>query len=160
MSIGVFIDTSNLYHCARRVFNSNISFAALLDKIKQDLDDQELVARSYGTYIGDQYPSKFVHNLVQLGIIVSYKLAREVERGIFKSDCDVAIVVEIIKQVNNFDTFVLCSGDGDFAPLIQYLRDLNKKVYVFGINVSNDLKVICPCFELTENELYETAKIA
>ena len=150
--IGVFIDTSNLYYCCRRTFNANISYAQLIGYIQDKVPTGDLIIRAYGTYIGDK-PLTFIHNLVQLGVMVSYKEAREVERGKFKADCDIDIAIEIIKHLNNFDTFVLCSADGDFLPLIKYLLDANKKVFVFGVNVSNELRTVVPCFEITEREL-------
>ena len=50
-----------------------------------------------------------------------------------KCDFDVEITLDVMKRMNYFDSLVLFSGDGDYAPLIKELIDNNKQVIlVFG----------------------------
>ncbi len=51
-----------------------------------------------------------------------------------KCDFDVDITIEIIRNFEKFDTFVIFSGDGDFAPAIKYFREKNKHVVIVSDN--------------------------
>ncbi|KKQ18036.1 MAG: hypothetical protein US31_C0011G0018 [Berkelbacteria bacterium GW2011_GWA1_36_9] len=54
-----------------------------------------------------------------------------------KCDFDVDIVVEIMKHIDKYDTFVIFSGDGDFAPAIKFFREKSKNIIV--VSQSNKL---------------------
>lgn len=50
-----------------------------------------------------------------------------------KCDFDIEIAMDIHNLQDKFDTFIFFSGDGDFAPLINYLASKRKQVIVvFG----------------------------
>lgn len=54
-----------------------------------------------------------------------------------KCDFDVDIVVEIMRNIDKYDTFVILSGDGDFAPAIKFFREKSKNVVI--VSQSNKL---------------------
>ncbi|MEX2028005.1 MAG: NYN domain-containing protein [Candidatus Curtissbacteria bacterium] len=58
-----------------------------------------------------------------------------------KANFDVEISVDAVAWLNNYDTFVLFSGDSDFAYLAQFLKRKGKKVVVISErgHVSNEL---------------------
>lgn len=45
-----------------------------------------------------------------------------------KCDSDVDIVIEIIRNLDNFDTFVIFSGDGDYASAVKYFLEKEKNI--------------------------------
>jgi len=46
---------------------------------------------------------------------------------------DVAIAIQMLKLSDSYDEALLCSGDGDFGGLLEYLRDdLGKRITVVG----------------------------
>jgi len=50
-----------------------------------------------------------------------------------KCDLDVEMIVDLIKERDNYDTIILFSGDGDLMCGIKYLKkEYNKTCYVFG----------------------------
>ncbi|HDH99216.1 MAG TPA: NYN domain-containing protein, partial [bacterium] len=59
-----------------------------------------------------------------------------------KADWDVGITVDAIRISSSVDTIVLCSGDGDFLQLVEYLKNQGKRVEViaFGRSTSSKLK--------------------
>ena len=61
-----------------------------------------------------------------------------------KADWDVGIAVDAIKTAAGVDTIVLVSGDGDFVPLIEYLKNQGKRteVIAFGKSTSSHLKEV------------------
>ena len=60
---------------------------------------------------------------------------------------DIHLAIAMLKDAyeNRYDTAVLVSGDGDFSPLVRYVRKLGKKVenYHFVGNISYDLMKVC-----------------
>jgi len=58
-----------------------------------------------------------------------------------KANFDVEISVDAVEWLRNYDTFVLFSGDSDFAYLVRFLKKKNKKILVISErgHVSNEL---------------------
>ena len=60
---------------------------------------------------------------------------------------DIHLAIDMLNDAceNKFDTAILLSGDGDFAPLVKYVRKKGKKVedYHFTENISYDLLKEC-----------------
>jgi len=60
---------------------------------------------------------------------------------------DIHLAIDMLKDAyeNKYDTAILISGDGDFAPLVKYVRKRGKKVenYHFAGNISFDLLKEC-----------------
>jgi hypothetical protein len=59
-----------------------------------------------------------------------------------KADWDVAIAIDAIRIAHKVDCVILASGDGDFVPLLQYLKQLGVQTEVvsFGKSISANLK--------------------
>ena len=50
-----------------------------------------------------------------------------------KANCDVDMAFHLMKEKDNFDRVVVLSGDGDFLPVLKYLRHTEKKeVIILG----------------------------
>ncbi len=50
-----------------------------------------------------------------------------------KCDFDVEIALDVFDNLNNFDAFLLFSGDGDYAPLIEYCLRKRKQAVVVAL---------------------------
>ena len=50
-----------------------------------------------------------------------------------KCDFDVDIVVNIIRNIENFDTFVIFSGDGDYASAVEYFLEKGKNIAMISL---------------------------
>ena len=59
-----------------------------------------------------------------------------------KADWDVGMSVDGIKMLATLDVIVIISGDGDFAPLVEYLKNQGRQVeaIAFGRSASSELK--------------------
>ena len=67
----------------------------------------------------------------------------EWEGGMKKADWDVGIAVDAIRMATLLDVIILVTGDGDFVPLVEYLKwGLGREVEVaaFGRSASAKLK--------------------
>jgi len=49
-----------------------------------------------------------------------------------KANCDVDMAFHLMKEQDNFDRIVFLSGDGDFLPVLKYLRGQDKEVIVLA----------------------------
>jgi uncharacterized LabA/DUF88 family protein len=63
-------------------------------------------------------------------------------------------VIDAIRTASGLDVIILASGDGDFIPLVEYLKNQGKRVEVmaFGKTTSTRLKEVADEFiDLDEN---------
>ncbi|MEI6042269.1 MAG: NYN domain-containing protein [bacterium] len=49
-----------------------------------------------------------------------------------KANCDVDMTFCLMRYMNYFDRVLILSGDGDFLPVLKYLRDNNKEVLILA----------------------------
>jgi uncharacterized LabA/DUF88 family protein len=49
-----------------------------------------------------------------------------------KANCDVDMAFYLMKEKDNFDRVLVLSGDGDFLPVLKYLKSEGKQVLVLG----------------------------
>jgi uncharacterized LabA/DUF88 family protein len=49
-----------------------------------------------------------------------------------KANCDVDMAFHLIKEKDNFDRAVILSGDGDFLPVLKYLKSIGKEIIILG----------------------------
>lgn len=49
-----------------------------------------------------------------------------------KANCDVDMAFHLMKEKNNFDRVIILSGDGDFLPVLKYLKESGKEVVVLA----------------------------
>jgi len=49
-----------------------------------------------------------------------------------KANCDVDMCFYLMKEKENFNRIVVLSGDGDFLPVIKYLKDNNKEIFILA----------------------------
>mgnify|MGYP001615302588 CR=1 FL=1 len=85
----------------------------------------------------------FFEALRNAGIELRLKDLQVFAGGAKKADWDVGLAVDAIRTAGAYDVAVLATGDGDFVPLIEYLRwGLGKQVEVisFGKATSGKLK--------------------
>jgi len=150
--VGVFIDTQNLYHSAKNLFRSRVNFGAVL---KESLAGRTLVhAAAYvvTTESGDE--KAFFDALTKLGIETKTKDLQIFYGGAKKADWDVGMAVDAVKFSSKLDAIVLATGDGDFVPLVEYLKSQGVQVEVisFGKSASGRLKEVCDDFiDMGEN---------
>ena len=49
-----------------------------------------------------------------------------------KANCDVEMCFYLMKEENNFERVIVLSGDGDFLPVLKYLKDGGKEVIILA----------------------------
>jgi uncharacterized LabA/DUF88 family protein len=49
-----------------------------------------------------------------------------------KANCDVEMAFYLMKEKENFDRLIFLSGDGDFLPVLKYLKQIGKEIIVLA----------------------------
>jgi uncharacterized LabA/DUF88 family protein len=138
--VGVFIDTQNVYHSARNLYQARVNFGAVLKEAVAGRKLVRAVAYVITTEAGDE--KNFFEALSKLGIETKTKDLQIFAGGAKKADWDVGLAVDAIKMSPRLDSVVIVSGDGDFIPLVEYLQTIGVQVEVvsFGKSTSGKLR--------------------
>jgi len=150
--VGVFIDTQNLYHSARNLYQARVNFGAVLKDAVAGRKLVRAVAYVITTEAGDE--KNFFEALQKLGIETKTKDLQIFSSGSKKADWDVGLAVDAIKMSSRVDSVVIVSGDGDFVPLVEYLQIMGIQVEVasFGKSTSGKLREAADDFiDLSDN---------
>lgn len=151
--VGVFIDTSNLYHSAKNLYKRKVNFGNVL---KDAVAGRKLVrAIAYVITSEGGEEKSFFDALTKLGIETKTKELQVFAGGAKKGDWDVGLAVDAMKMAPKLDAVVLVAGDGDFVPLVEYLQStsgVQVEVVSFGKSASMRLKEQADDFlDLSEN---------
>ncbi|MDP3735257.1 MAG: NYN domain-containing protein [bacterium] len=138
--VGVFIDTQNLYHSAKNLYQARVNFGNVLKDAVAGRDLIRAIAYVISTESGEE--RAFFEALEKLGIETKVKDLQIFFDGSKKADWDVGMAVDIVKLAPRLDTIVIASGDGDFVPLVEYLKANQNQVEVvaFGKSASQRLR--------------------
>ena len=138
--VGVFVDVQNLYYSARNIYNSRVNYGALL---KDAVGERKLI-RAITYVIRAQMPEEqtFFDALSKAGFEVKAKDLQVFFGGVKKGDWDVGITMDMIKMMNKLDSIVLASGDGDYIPLVEYLKNFGVRVELIAFGKSASSKLI------------------
>jgi len=138
--VGIFIDVQNLYHSAKNLYKARVNFKEVLKTAVAGRQLVRAIAYVIATESGDE--KMFFEALTKLGIETKQKDLQVFFGGLKKADWDVAIAVDSLRLAPSLDSVVLCSGDGDFVPLVEQLQSMGKQVEVitFSKSASGKLK--------------------
>jgi uncharacterized LabA/DUF88 family protein len=127
--VGVFIDVQNMYYSAKNLYNAKVNFGNILETAVGNRKLIRAIAYVVKTKTGEE--KVFFEALEKLGLETREKELM-VYDGAKKADWDVGICIDSIALAERLDVIVIVSGDGDFIPLVQYLK-MNKGCRVESI---------------------------
>lgn len=137
--VGIFIDVQNLYHSAKNLYHARVNFREV---IKSALAQRQLVraiAYVISTEAGEE--KGFFEALAKLGIETREKELQTFYGGAKKGDWDVGITVDALRIAPSVDAVVICSGDGDFLPLIEQIKSMGKQAEVVAFSKTASAKL-------------------
>lgn len=138
--VGVFVDVSNMYHSARNLYSARVNFSAILKNI---VGSRELIrAIAYVVSADIEEEKSFFEALKLSGYEVKSKDLQIFAGGAKKGDWDVGITVDAIVLGLKLDVAVLVTGDGDYVPLVEFLKNnsgCKVEVAAFGRSASAKL---------------------
>ena len=152
--VGVLIDVQNMYHSAKNLYKARVNFREVLKNAVAGRKLIRTIAYVIKTESGEE--KTFFEALTRAGIETKIKDLQIFYGGLKKADWDVGMAIDAIRLSEHLDAVVLVTGDGDFAPLIEYLkfnRGLQIEVMAFGKSASSKIKEIADDFiDLSENK--------
>lgn len=143
--IYVFIDAANIFY-TQRTLHWRISYEKLKQYFSEECGNDLGKIFVYTASDSDRpQQQKFLEMLKINGYIVKTKEIKRIRvaKGIYewKGDFDVELTIDAIDNIQKFDTVVLLSGDSDFAPIVERIKENGKKVVVMSskYHVSREL---------------------
>ncbi len=138
--VGIFIDTQNMYHSARDLFNARVNFGRLVEEVVAERRLVRAVAYVIRTATGEEKP--FFDALKHAGIETREKDLQIFMGGGKKADWDVGLVIDAIRIAPLLDVVIIVSGDGDFVPLVEYLKYHGRQVEVAAFRGTTATKLV------------------
>lgn len=148
--VGIFVDAQNIYHSAKNLHDSRVNFVELMRTATRGRNCVRAfayVVKSEGVG-GEAYreegkgEASFFEALKNAGFELRLKDIQIYQGGQKKADWDVGMAIDAVRTAQSFDTAVLVTGDGDFIPLVEYLKwGLGKRVEVLGFSRTTSLKL-------------------
>jgi len=137
MSIGLFLDTCNLYHCIKHKYGSHkkVDFAAY-HKYVEDIG-RVVVANAYGARF-NKNTDKFIKSLEEAGYTAVYKEVRINQDGTRRANQNVNICLDSMGSA--VKTVVLGSSDNDLVPLVKRLKSEGKRVVILSCTIGQALE--------------------
>lgn len=130
--VGVFIDVQNIYHSVKNLYGTRVNFEVLLKAVVLERPLVRAVAyvAKSETAVGED---SFFEALRKTGLELRSKDLQVYADGMKKADWDVGMAVDAIRMANFLDVIILVTGDGDFIPLVEYLKwGMGRQVEVAG----------------------------
>ena len=128
--VAVLIDVQNMYHSAKNLYGARVNFKEVL---KTAVGPRKLIRTiAYVIHTETLEEKSFFDALSKSGFEIKMKDLQIFPGGMKKGDWDVGMAIDAVKFSSLVDAIVLVTGDGDFVPLVEYLR-LNKGIQIEAI---------------------------
>lgn len=138
--VAVLIDVQNFYHSAKNLYHRRVNFKEIL---KAAVGKRQLV-RAFAYVVSTEGGEEqvFFDVLRKMGIEIRQKELQIYSGGMKKADWDVGISIDAVRLAKAVDSIILMSGDGDFVPLVEYLKNEGTQIEVmaFGKSASTKLR--------------------
>ncbi len=167
--VGIFIDVQNLYHSAKNLYHGRVNYPELIRYLvggRQLIRSMAYVVKSEigpdapkgktgessrpgGARLALSGEAAFFEALEKAGLELRCKDLQVYPDGLKKADWDVGMAVDAIRMSDSLDVVILVTGDGDFIPLVDYLKWGQGKyveVAAFGGSASSKLQDVADRF--------------
>lgn len=138
--IAILVDTANLYHSAKTLFQgARIDYRRLLELITSG---RKLVRAIAFIVRGEEIDvTPFIDALRAVGFETRVKVLRRRADGSSRGSWDVGMALTAAELAGRVDAIALASGDGDLIDLVDYLtfRGVRTEVVAFPGTVASDL---------------------
>ncbi len=129
-----------MYHSAKNLYGGRVNFGELL---RVSTAGRELVrAVAYVVKSDTKEEKAFFEALEKAGYELKIKDLQIFPGGMKKGDWDVGLAIDAISMSKQLDVVVIISGDGDYEPLVDYLKHGGLVVEAVGFRRSTSAKLI------------------
>jgi uncharacterized LabA/DUF88 family protein len=139
--VAIFVDVQNIYHSAKNLHHARVNFKELLRSAVGNRPLLRAVAYvvKSDTALGEE---SFFEALKQTGFELRLKDLQIYPDGSKKADWDIGMAIDAVRLAKSVDAIILVTGDGDFVPLVEYLRwGLGKQVEAVAFRRSASAKL-------------------
>lgn len=154
--IYVFVDASNLWQ-AQKAKGRLLNWQNTLDFIKENFKTSKIKVFYFTAFPAEGTRNysldgkhKFLTYLKKgLGFEIRKKELKRIsivtdqgESIKEKGDMDVEITIDAMHHIKKYNSAIFFTGDSDFLALISYLKNRNKKIFIFSSqnNISEELR--------------------
>jgi uncharacterized protein (TIGR00288 family) len=135
--VAIFVDFENIYISTRDKYGTNPNFEYIMDRCKQY--GRVVLARAYADWY--QFPrvtNALYANGIEPRYVPTYYYSQEGESNgeAIKNSVDIHMVIDAMRTLYdypNIQTYILVTGDRDFIPLVNTIRQHGKHVIVIGV---------------------------
>lgn len=151
--VGIFVDVQNIYHSAKNLYQARVNFGEMIKQLtagRKVIRAVAYVVKSE-TALGEH---SFFEALKKSGLELRSKDLQINADGSKKADWDVGLAVDAIRIADSLDAVIIVTGDGDFIPLVNYLKwGIGRQVEIAGFSqtTSGKLKEAGDAFIELEN---------
>lgn len=127
--VAILIDEANIHITCKNLYRSPIDYQAIMEKLNHRQIVRAIV------YLADSHEvdkSAFKRKLSFLNYEIKTKTVKCYANGKRKADWDVGITIDAVSLAEKVDVITLVTGDGDYEPLVHYLKSKGVKVEVMG----------------------------
>jgi uncharacterized LabA/DUF88 family protein len=130
--VALFVDVQNIYYTTRDTYKKSFNYRLLMETLSYSSRIES--AYAYAIESHDDGQHKFQSMLRHIGFEVKLKPFIQRSDGSAKGDWDVGITIDILESAPHVDHIILLSGDGDFAMLLDKVRQkYSVKTSVYGV---------------------------
>jgi uncharacterized LabA/DUF88 family protein len=152
--VAVLVDVQNLYYSAKNIYGAHVSYKSLLNLTVGTRILTRAIA--YVIRTPQRVEESFFEAINTSGFEVKEKDLQVFSDGALKGDWDLGIAMDAIRLGHKVDSIILCSGDGDYVPVVNYLQQALGclvEVAAFRKTANKELTEICDDFiDLDENK--------
>lgn len=137
VDVAVFVDFENIYISVRNKYDVNPNFESIMDKCLEY--GRVTIARAYADWY--RYPritNALYANSIEPIYVPTYYYDREQGRTgkAIKNSVDIHLCIDAMRTLYThpaIDTYVLITGDRDFIPLVNAIRQNGRRAVVVGV---------------------------
>ncbi|MCC7018862.1 MAG: NYN domain-containing protein [Ardenticatenales bacterium] len=135
--VAVFIDFENIYISVRNRYDASPNFESIMELAQRY--GRVTIARAYADWY--RYPrvtNALYANAIEPMYVPTYHYDRDEGRTgrAIKNSVDMYLCIDMMKTLHafgNIGTYVLVTGDRDFIPLVNAIRQQGKRTVVIGV---------------------------
>ena len=134
----IFIDNSNIFKGFRK-YNIKADYEKLKNVIASSRELKDIFLYEGVVYPMSPLKKKWYEDLKSnSGYVIKASFDKIAGNDAIEKKIDIKMAIDIISLAyeNAFDTAVLLSGDGDFIPVVNKLKEMNKPVELWGFKYS------------------------
>jgi len=130
----VFIDAANILY-SQQTLGWRVDYKKLKGYFESECDLRGIYFYT-GRVGADNKQNSFLKKLEQFGYLVKAKEVKRIKISKsayeWKGNLDVELTIDVLGNMDNFDTLILMSGDSDFAPLLDAVKARHKMTLIMS----------------------------